>query len=113
MLSALWIERLLFSANGGGHALAEVPRLVQQVIKVPQSFAEYRRLDRIHGDRELLSAIGTPERVGASVKSSSTGTGLMRLHIMPVYFGGGLICRYGPLRACRKPARSASSLVTK
>jgi hypothetical protein len=52
MLSALWIEGLLFSANGGGHALAEVPRLVQQVIKVPQSFAEYRRLDRIHGDRE-------------------------------------------------------------
>ena len=43
------------------NTLSQQSRFGQQVIEMPERFPKYGRLERIHGDREYLNAIGTPE----------------------------------------------------
>jgi len=54
-------ERLAFSMERSSNTLSQQSRFGQQVIEMPERFSKYGRLERIHGDREYLNAIGTPE----------------------------------------------------
>jgi len=53
MKATLGVERFAFSVERSRYSLAEMSRLGQQIIDVPQSFSEHRGLQRIHGDRAI------------------------------------------------------------
>ncbi len=65
-LATLWEKRFVFPPERGSNSLAQVPRFLQQVIDMAQCFVEKRGLQRIHGDRALLPAIGTPKWISAT-----------------------------------------------